>query len=178
MTIARLGGVLFLLGLGALPLTAGPATLQGGPTPIVLSAAALVAFGGGAALITFARPVRLDGVHVRAGLSMLVIAAIGVAISAIAGIGYSGDPLGSWAIIGPLIVAMIAGIGGLVSIAIGLARLKGVPRAIGVVQLLGLALVVPLGISMGQLGQIVSGGMIVIGLLGVGVLAMGVRTSR
>lgn len=173
MTPARVGGGLLVLGLAALPFTSGPATLTVGPTPVFISAAAVVAFGVGAAMISIGRPIPLDGALVRSGMTLLALAAVAVAVSAVAGNGYDSDPLESWAIIGPLIVALIAGLVGLVSIAIGLVRLTGISRALGAVMLLGLVLSIPFGIAFGTAGQVLAGGMIVVALLGVGILATG-----
>lgn len=175
MTPARVGGGLLVLGLATLPFTSGPATLTSGPAPVLVSIAALVAFGAGAGLIAIWRPRPLDGALVRSGMTLLALAAVAGAVSAVAGNGYASDPLESWAIMGPLIVALIAGLVGLVSIAIGLVRLTGISRVLGAVLLLGLGSSIPFGIALGQAGQVLAGALVVGALLGVGILATGLQ---
>ena len=54
-----------------------------------------------------------------------------------------------------------------------LVRSRGVARAVGLAMGLGLALLIPLGAVFGDAGRVLSAGLVVLGLLGVGVLAVG-----
>jgi peptidoglycan/LPS O-acetylase OafA/YrhL len=166
VTLGRIGGGLIILGGAALAYT-----LAIGPDHI----APAVLLGIGAAVVSAAGPRPLDARLTRAGLGLLAVGGLSVAL-ALAILNSDAEEMAELV---PLLVALGAILLGCLAIGLSLLRSTGPVRAVGAVVLLGLLLVI--------VGNVVGGGQVTpppillagyavtgLGLTGVAVLALGI----
>lgn len=166
MTLGRIGGGIILVGGAALLYT-----VVNGPNFI----APAVLLGIGAAVVSVAGPGPLDARLTRAGLGLLAVGGLSVAL-ALAILNSDAEEMAELV---PLLIALGAILLGCLVIGLSLLQSRGPVRAVGAVVLLGLLLVI--------VGNVVGGGQVTppvilpagyaftgLGLTGVAVLALGI----
>jgi hypothetical protein len=171
MTLGRIGGGILLVGGAALvyTLAAVPDWVTG--TSLIAPA---VLLGIGAAVVSAAGPRPLDARLTRAGLGLLAVGGLSVAL-ALAILNSDAEEMAELV---PLLIALGAILLGCLATGLSLLRSTGLVRAVGAFVLLGLLLVI--------VGNVVGGGQVTppailvagyaitgLGLTGVGVLALG-----
>lgn len=168
MTLGRIGGGFILLSCAAFAYTAATGLDLVVPATLV---------GIGAAVVAVAGPRPLDARLTRAGLAILAVGAVSNAVFTVIEQISQGAPQEGLALF--LISLAAIPVGSLVA-GLSLARSSGIPRAVGATLLLGLLLVI--------IGEALGGGLAspppmlligravaVLGLTGVGALALGIH---
>ncbi len=179
MVLARVGGVLLILGSVLTGIAVATGSIGGGPAgpgedrvnaqPLVtaLVAACSGLLGAGAGVVGIAAPPPLRPRLTRVGLGFVAIGLLSLALGLIVPIPPGSNSLASWGIYPVLGGGAASAIGWLVTAA-SLVRSPGGPRVVGLV-LLGAVLVVLL--------PLLGWALLILGCAGVGLLALGVGVA-
>jgi hypothetical protein len=187
MRWGRIGGVL-VLGGSALTVPAavfagpaappGPGALEGAGLGDVLLSAYLIVLGAGAGVLGIFGPRPLHGRTLRFGFSTVAFGLVGVVVSSLIPIPEGSNELQSWPWIISAGLGAFATLGGSLVTVVALLRAAGFPRVVGLLFVAALLVIVASAPLNAELLRQVGLALVVLGIAGIGLLAItGDRSS-